>query len=52
MNGKKAKAIRKEVYGDISLRIKRNYVVLISGEIVNHPASYRAKYQKAKKEVN
>jgi hypothetical protein len=57
MRGTKAKKLRKEVYGDTSLRIERKYV---GGEhgwhafapqapIRNHPDSPRAKYQLAKK---
>lgn len=49
MNAKKAKRLRREIYGDTSLKIKRKYVV-ISGGIANHPDSPRAKYQLAEKE--
>jgi len=49
MRGTKAKAIRKAVYGDQSLRQKRQYVQITgTGVIWNHPDSLRAKYQQAK----
>jgi len=62
MNVKKAKALRKEVYGDTSIREKRKYVGIVKkvyrmGEkqipcvqIINDPTSKRAIYQKAKRE--
>lgn len=49
MRAKKAKRLRREVYGDISLKIKRVYVGIWGGVIVNDPDSPRAKYQQAKK---
>ena len=58
MRGIKAKEIRRKVYGENSLRIKREYVggrynvLHRSGgpaQIMNHPDSLRAKYQLAKK---
>jgi len=50
MRGKVAKRIRKEVYGDLSLKQKRRYVwVKGMGNVVNDPKSLRAKYQVAKK---
>ena len=49
MNEKKAKKLRKEIYGDMSLRIDRNYVRDGRGAIRNHPESLRAKYQAAKR---
>jgi len=59
MRGTKAKRLRNEIYGDISLKIKRQYVggkhgLHYSGgpkTIINHPDSMRAKYQLAKKEA-
>ena len=48
MNGKKAKKLRKEVYGDMSPRVK-HYARMKNGQIVN--AGLRYKYQKAKKEA-
>ena len=58
MNEKKAKMLRKKVYGDTSLKVKRSYVAGTPGlipkgyrpnTIINHPESFRAKYQAAKK---
>lgn len=46
MRGKKAKATRKEVYGDKSKRVKR-YMKLEDGSIRN--IGLRAAYQKRKK---
>ena len=60
MRGKKAKAIRKAVYGDISLKIKREYVGgkigrpargYVSTTIRNAPGSLRAIYQQVKREI-
>lgn len=60
MNSKKAKALRKKVYGDSSLKGKREYGEKnhrqvkggITKTIFNQPDTLRAKYQKAKKEVS
>ena len=52
MNGQKAKAIRKEVYGDKSKRNPRQYVKDGTGAIMCAPSSLRAKYKAVKKEVN
>ena len=60
MSGKKAKAIRRKVYGDQALRQPRKYGRLrnqrdektgdmIPGTIYNKPDSLRARYQAAKK---
>lgn len=58
MNGKRAKAIRRQVYGDKSLRGERKYVQVrnqrgkdgwLPGTIRNHPTSLRAQYQRAKR---
>ena len=59
MRGTKAKRLRRDIYGDTSLRIKRKYIGGHPGEscnpwspispIRNHPDSPRAKYQLAKK---
>jgi hypothetical protein len=58
MRGTKAKAIRRAVYGDQSLRNPRKYVAIQHGvdkqdqpiiQIRNHPDSLRAKYQQAKR---
>jgi len=48
MNGRKAKALRREVYGDGTRRPKRRYVRK-NGTIENAPNSPRARYQEAKK---
>ena len=47
MNAKKAKRLRREIYGDTSLKIKRVYVGRFT--IRNAPSSPRAQYQLAKK---
>jgi len=49
MNGKKAKALRKKVYEEGSLRVRRVYGRLSNGQIVNDPSTPRAIYQAAKK---
>jgi hypothetical protein len=59
MRGIKAKRLRKEVYGDTSLKIQRQYIGGRKSEAMdpwspvlpvrNHPDSLRAKYQLAKK---
>jgi hypothetical protein len=48
MRGTKAKAIRKQVYGDISLKSKRRYMKDESGSVRN--IGIRAAYQNAKKQ--
>jgi len=52
MNGKKAKKIRKEIYGDYSLQINRDYIRIDnnSNTIMNNPNSLRYQYLRAKKE--
>jgi hypothetical protein len=57
MNGKKAKAIRRAVYGDQSLRQKREYESVVLGRsrlgtIRNVAGSLRSRYQKAKRTAN
>jgi len=49
MRGKRAKAIRRELYGDYAHRT-RQYVRNEKGTIYNSSGSLRAQYQKAKKE--
>lgn len=61
MNGKKAKQLRKEIYGDQSIRQRRKYnkkndgtkmvigTVIRLFTLVNDPNSLRAKYQRAKR---
>lgn len=59
MNGKKAKSIRKKVYGDQSTKQKRVYVESnhravkggVTKTLTNAPGSLRAEYKKAKKEA-
>jgi hypothetical protein len=60
MRAVKAKKIRKEVYGDTSLRIQRKYIGgkigwpakgYVSATIRNAPSSLRAIYQQAKREA-
>ena len=50
MNVKKAKVLRREIYGNTSLRVKRQYTKF-RGFTENHPDTPRARYQAAKKEV-
>lgn len=47
MDARKAKAIRKEVYGDHSPRYTRKYKRLSSGQVIADPA--RRLYQQMKK---
>ncbi|MBI5056982.1 MAG: hypothetical protein HZB61_10250 [Nitrospirae bacterium] len=49
MSERKARSLRKKVYGDVSQRIPRQYLRASTGSIVNHPASLRAKYQQEKR---
>ena len=48
MNGKKAKALRREIYGEESLKQKRRYTY-DNGARRNVSTSSRARYQQAKK---
>jgi len=48
MNDKKAKLLRKTVYGDIDYR-DREYVSLLTGQIINKEYSLRSVYQKTKR---
>jgi hypothetical protein len=55
MRGTKAKRLRKQIYGDTSLRVERSYIrqsgrYYRGGGIINHPDSPRAKYQAAKRQ--
>jgi hypothetical protein len=49
MNARKAKALRKKVYGDLSKRQPRFYQKNEKGMIINRPGSYRFIYQQAKR---
>ena len=52
MNARKAKALRRKVYGEQSLRQERTYsreAWNSKGQLLNHPDSLRAKYQQLKK---
>lgn len=52
MNEKKAKALRRDVYGDASLRTPRDYVATPGRRgqnLKNKPGGLRAKYQAAKR---
>ena len=49
MRGSKSKRIRSMVYGDMSLRVERQYVTAKSGAVGNHPRSPRAVYLAHKK---
>jgi len=64
MNAKKAKKIKKAVYGDESLRQERKYIEInkhvhglvheriVHSTLVNDPNTSRAKYQRAKRTAN
>ena len=49
MNLKKAKTLRKQVFGDMALRQRWNYLQLESGQVIVDPDSLRAKYQMVKR---
>jgi hypothetical protein len=51
MNDKKAKLLRKTVYGPIDYR-QRDYKILDSGQIINKEISLRSVYQKTKRLYN
>ena len=51
MNDKKAKLLRKTVYGPINYR-ERYYEKLITGAIINKEESLRSVYQKTKRLYN
>ena len=51
MNDKKAKLLRKTVYGSIDCRL-RDYETLKNGQIVNSETSLRSVYQKTKRLYN
>ena len=51
MRGRRAKRIRKEVYGDLSLRIERQYRVFGDGSVRNVIGSPLRRYQEAKKKA-
>ena len=52
MRGKKAKAIRAEVYGEMALRQLRQYQRFVnSGQIINKPGTLRAEYQALKRKA-
>lgn len=53
MRGMKAKILRREAYGDLSLRAPRQYAVRThggakGGYVINHPSTPRAVYQRLK----
>lgn len=49
MNEKAVKKLRKQIYGEQSLKQKRSYLRGPKGDIINHPESLRAIYQQARK---
>ena len=49
MNGKKARMLRQEIYGDYSLRERKLKKNRKTGEVLNDPQSLRAKYRVLKK---
>lgn len=51
MSGRKAKALRRAVYGDLSLKAPRAYMRASFGTIINHPQSLRAIYQSEKRNL-
>ena len=50
MRGTKAKAIRRHIYGDMSLKIRRAFIVQ-NGGLTNHPVSPRSMYLKLKRSL-
>ena len=53
MNAKTAKALRRKIYGDASLRAPRRYGwVKKTGQLRNWPGTPRALYQEAKRHAN
>lgn len=48
MRGVKAKRLRREAYGDLSLRNPRQYVKVNAVTLANAPRSPRAVYQRLK----
>jgi len=51
MNDKKAKLLRKTVYGNIDFR-DREYETLLTGQIINKEYILRSVYQRTKKLYN
>lgn len=51
MNDKKAKLLRKTVYGNMDYR-PRTYETLDSGQIINREISLRSAYQRTKRLYN
>lgn len=49
MNGKKAKFLRKKIYGDMSLKVERKY--FLDNNCVIRNIGLRSEYQKAKKKI-
>lgn len=62
MNATKARKLRREIYGDLSLKIERKYDAVQLGDkihmksgrgfgttMINQPGTPRAQYQKAKR---
>ena len=49
MSGRRAKALRRRIYGDLSLRSSRRYVRVNGSTLANAPESLRARYQQAKR---
>ena len=49
MSGKRSKALRRAIYGDLSLRNPRRYVRNGKRGIANAPETPRARYQQAKR---
>ena len=49
MSGKRSNALRRRIYGDLSLRSPRRYVRVHGSTLANAPESPRARYQQAKR---
>lgn len=49
MNNRKAKKLRKEIYGEQSIKQKRKYLINDKGNIINDPKSLRSQYQSLKR---
>jgi len=51
VRNKKAKWVKRTVYGATSIKNPREYIRLSNGQIVNKPNSLRAIYQKLKRAI-
>ena len=49
MSGTRSKALRRQIYGDLSQRNPRRYVRVHGSTLANATESLRARYQRAKR---